>query len=251
MQRREGKGVALRGSQRRGTAPRRRSEPGSTSTPPRARPGSAPSSGSARPGASSRSARGRARSATRGAPRPRRPSSSLARRRAEGPRAQVPLVDPEWAARFVDAVLGNLRCWAYLPHRKTFNYTDFTHAHDDAPPPVDAESPPCAACGVTRKEGGSATLSFVPKLLRCSRCASVVYCSRQCQRNDWPAHKKTCDPAKKAAALAAAKPAAATPAAAKPAGPKLYQCENGCGYHAPWDDVCAHEETCTFGLDVQ
>lgn len=168
----------------------------------------------------------------------------------------VPLVDPEWSARFVDAVLGNLRCWTYLPQRKTFNYTDFTEAHDDTVEAPDPHRPPCRACGCTAADGGSATLSFVPKLLRCSRCAGVVYCCAQCQRNDWPRHKKECDPAAKKANLAAA--AAAAPkkpekkrAEEAPAGPKLFQCENGCGYHDEWDEVCAHEENCTFGLDVQ
>ena len=115
---------------------------------------------------------------------------------------------------------------------------------------------PCRACGCTAADGGSATLSFVPKLLRCSQCAGVVYCCTQCQRNDWPRHKKECDPTAKKTNLAAA--AAAAPkkpeekrAEEAPAGPKLFQCENGCGYHDEWDEVCAHEENCTFGLDVQ
>jgi hypothetical protein len=30
------------------------------------------------------------------------------------------------------------------------------------------------------------------RLKRCDRCRSVAYCSVQCQRNDWNAHKKEC-----------------------------------------------------------
>ena len=113
----------------------------------------------------------------------------------------IPMIDPEWCARFVDAVLGNLRCWTYLPHKKLFNYTDFTHIHEDLPeaPAPDPNFPPCAVCGTTSKHGGSGTLSFVPKILRCSRCQGVVYCSTQCQRNDWPKHRKECKPKPKKA----------------------------------------------------
>ncbi|KAH8074871.1 hypothetical protein JL720_10618 [Aureococcus anophagefferens] len=84
---------------------------------------------------------------------------------------------------------------------KLFNYTDFTHIHEDLPeaPAPDPNFPPCAVCGTTSKHGGSGTLSFVPKILRCSRCQGVVYCSTQCQRNDWPKHRKECKPKPKKA----------------------------------------------------
>ena len=38
-------------------------------------------------------------------------------------------------------------------------------------------------------KAGSAT-----KLQKCSRCMSVAYCSKECQRSAWKAHKKTCTP---------------------------------------------------------
>ncbi|KAJ7058836.1 hypothetical protein C8F01DRAFT_283412 [Mycena amicta] len=31
-----------------------------------------------------------------------------------------------------------------------------------------------------------------PKLLRCSKCAKVTYCSQECQHKDWKAHKPSC-----------------------------------------------------------
>lgn len=39
---------------------------------------------------------------------------------------------------------------------------------------------PCASC------------SSEPGKKRCAICKSVHYCSRECQRNHWKAHKKTC-----------------------------------------------------------
>ena len=43
----------------------------------------------------------------------------------------------------------------------------------------------CAECGVLPEESN-----------RCSRCKAVVYCSRDCQRGHWKAHKKLCQPPK-------------------------------------------------------
>ncbi|KAI1290481.1 hypothetical protein F5Y03DRAFT_388827 [Xylaria venustula] len=43
----------------------------------------------------------------------------------------------------------------------------------------------CASCGKNKQaDGGS--------LLNCSRCMKVKYCSRECQRTDWKAHKLVC-----------------------------------------------------------
>ena len=41
----------------------------------------------------------------------------------------------------------------------------------------------CCHCGFGRRH-----------LLKCSRCKAVLYCSRSCQRLDWPMHKSTCGP---------------------------------------------------------
>jgi hypothetical protein len=39
----------------------------------------------------------------------------------------------------------------------------------------------CAACGT-----GDATF------MRCGRCRSTMYCSKDCQKDDWPRHKEEC-----------------------------------------------------------
>jgi uncharacterized C2H2 Zn-finger protein len=31
-----------------------------------------------------------------------------------------------------------------------------------------------------------------PTLLRCGRCQAARYCSRECQKQDWPSHKSVC-----------------------------------------------------------
>lgn len=41
----------------------------------------------------------------------------------------------------------------------------------------------CVGCGRAREAG---------RLSRCSRCQSVLYCSRQCQLSDWPNHRYVC-----------------------------------------------------------
>ncbi|XP_072166397.1 egl nine homolog 1-like [Diadema setosum] len=46
------------------------------------------------------------------------------------------------------------------------------------PPPVSPDS--CAVCGESQK------------LMRCAKCMSVAYCSREHQKQDWKKHKKTC-----------------------------------------------------------
>jgi hypothetical protein len=48
----------------------------------------------------------------------------------------------------------------------------------------------CGATPGSRGAGGG----VVQKLMRCSRCKSEAdrYCCAQCQRADWPRHKRTC-----------------------------------------------------------
>jgi len=51
----------------------------------------------------------------------------------------------------------------------------------------------CALASCSAKEAHKAHFS------RCSACKTVVYCSKDCQLADWPAHKKACKAARKAA----------------------------------------------------
>lgn len=39
---------------------------------------------------------------------------------------------------------------------------------------------------------GCRTCNNVNAALRCSACKSVTYCNENCQRTDWPKHKKFC-----------------------------------------------------------
>ena len=50
-------------------------------------------------------------------------------------------------------------------------------------------APRCARCGKQKGDTGAA------KLATCKRCKLVRYCSRKCQSEDWPEHKKVCRPA--------------------------------------------------------
>lgn len=44
----------------------------------------------------------------------------------------------------------------------------------------------CKSCGKDQSDDGGRSL------LKCSRCQAVRYCSVECQRQDWPEHKKAC-----------------------------------------------------------
>jgi hypothetical protein len=50
---------------------------------------------------------------------------------------------------------------------------------------VDSASSACASCGARARQPGV-------KLMACSRCRRVVYCSAECQRRDWREHKPRC-----------------------------------------------------------
>jgi len=52
-------------------------------------------------------------------------------------------------------------------------------------PTTTAGSPICAVCESSNGVNGGS-------LLRCKRCASTFYCSRSCQKKDWPNHKMPC-----------------------------------------------------------
>ncbi|KAJ6589067.1 hypothetical protein B0H19DRAFT_1014154 [Mycena capillaripes] len=48
--------------------------------------------------------------------------------------------------------------------------------------------PEAGRCAVCRGKGK-------PKMMKCAKCTKVRYCSRDCQRKDWEAHKPKCKPA--------------------------------------------------------
>jgi MYND finger len=48
---------------------------------------------------------------------------------------------------------------------------------------------PCAPCG---RMGCDAFEKEVREFRRCSRCKSIAYCDRACQKLDWAEHRKTC-----------------------------------------------------------
>ena len=57
-------------------------------------------------------------------------------------------------------------------------------------------SEPCARRGCARREAPgalAASLAGAPAVFkRCSRCRAARYCSEDCQKADWPAHKRWC-----------------------------------------------------------
>ncbi|KIJ11670.1 hypothetical protein PAXINDRAFT_171705 [Paxillus involutus ATCC 200175] len=44
-------------------------------------------------------------------------------------------------------------------------------------------------------------VTVLNKVLTCQRCKSVWYCSRQCQKKDWPRHKPTCTPVERSSGI--------------------------------------------------
>ena len=46
----------------------------------------------------------------------------------------------------------------------------------------------CQTCGIGKKDLGER----INKLKRCSRCKSVYYCGKYCQKKDWKFHKLNC-----------------------------------------------------------
>ncbi|KDR69435.1 hypothetical protein GALMADRAFT_160447 [Galerina marginata CBS 339.88] len=50
-------------------------------------------------------------------------------------------------------------------------------------------SPACSHCGKPPSDD--------ERFSKCARCKAMVYCSRQCQKKDWPDHKSSCTQAEK------------------------------------------------------
>jgi hypothetical protein len=89
-----------------------------------------------------------------------------------------------------------------------------TAEHDAAPC---AHAATCARCEELRRKGLGAVCGAPGcsvqhgrdggKLLRCSGCKAVAYCSTAHQKEDWPAHKAACKQLRAGAAAAGAGPA--------------------------------------------
>lgn len=60
--------------------------------------------------------------------------------------------------------------------------------------PVELEGPACEQCGCDEATVEGETAS---NLKKCGKCLGVQYCSRECQAEDWKAHKPFCKSAKK------------------------------------------------------
>ena len=63
--------------------------------------------------------------------------------------------------------------------------------HPEPEPEPEPEPLACMACMVPERPL-CPVCKHVPGVQRCSRCKSVWYCSRDCQKQAWPTHKKLC-----------------------------------------------------------
>ena len=63
-----------------------------------------------------------------------------------------------------------------------------THATEEGRARLAKSVQLCHAC----EKGGSAGDGDAVKMQRCAACKAVLYCSRECQRADWPKHKARC-----------------------------------------------------------
>ena len=60
----------------------------------------------------------------------------------------------------------------------------------------EAARPRCRVCGKkgvrTKEEAARAENTGLTRLMRCAKCHTAYYCSREHQRDDWPNHRAEC-----------------------------------------------------------
>lgn len=118
---------------------------------------------------------------------------------------------PEFGAPFEDPALHKLiaetdftrhavlvvgaQCW-YSPGDMTYRWCRLQAEMQDHLPPAHGEKLPAFHGKVCRagKKNCFVCARGDTKMHRCSRCQSVYYCSAQCQKQDWAAHKQVCRP---------------------------------------------------------
>ena len=127
-----------------------------------------------------------------------------------------------WTKREVQELLGESeRCealaLAWLPvlartvRSSARQFMDTVQGVLDQAMGVSSDMPLPPALGRLRRLGVANDLpvcvkceAVVQHLSRCSRCRQVVYCSRKCQVDHWPVHKRVCVPSGAAPSSASA-----------------------------------------------
>ena len=76
--------------------------------------------------------------------------------------------------------------------RLIMSFTNWIEKREDMPQEIKDGYKQCKKCNKMEQ-----TLEFQRSLQKCARCKSAWYCSKECQRADWKAHKPFCKPVSK------------------------------------------------------